>query len=143
MKISLVPISQLMSAVTALMPYLEESAKWTRGRARVEDIVRFLINGQMFLWAVHDEKLHVYGHVIGEIKLYPQCKMLTVQYCAGEANHMHLVEDEMYKVLEDAASAAGCAGIEFVGRPGWRKSAQSHGYEVQSVMYQKFFEVTK
>ncbi len=142
MNISLVPVSQLMSAVTALMPYLEESANWTRGRARVEDIVRFLLNGQMHMWAVHKDGV-VYGHVIGEVKPYPQCKMLTVQYCAGEPNHMHLVEDEMYKVLEEAAKSAGCAGIEFVGRPGWRKSAQSHGYEVQSVMYQKFFEVTK
>ncbi len=142
MNISLVPVSQLMSAVPALMPYLQESAKWTRGRAIVEDIVRFLLNGQMFLWAVHEGTV-AYGHVIAEVKQYPQCKMLLVQYCAGQPNHMHLVEDEMFKVLEGAAKAADCAGIEFIARPGWRKTAQSHGFEVQSVMYQKFFEVAK
>ncbi len=142
MKIALVPVSQLMSVVPALMPYLEESAEWTRGRAIVEDIVRFLLNGQMHLWAVHKDGV-VYGHVIAEVKPYPQCKMLTVQYCAGEPNHMQYVEDEMFAVLEEAAKSAGCAGIEFVGRPGWRKAATSHGFEVQSVMYQKFFEVAK
>jgi hypothetical protein len=142
MNIALVPVSQLMSVVPALMPYLEESAKWTRGRAIVEDIVRFLLNGQMHLWAVHKDNV-VYGHVIGEVKPYPQCKMLTVQYCAGEPHHMQYVEDEMFAVLEEAAKSAGCAGIEFVGRPGWRKAATSHGFEVQSVMYQKFFEVAK
>lgn len=142
MNIALVPVTQLMSVIPALMPHLEESVKWTRGRARIEDIVRFLLNGQMHLWAVYEGD-KVYGHVIGEVKLYPQCKMLTVQYCAGEPNHMHLVEDKMFAVLEEASRTAGCAGIEFIGRPGWRKSAASHGFEVQSVMYQKFFEVTK
>ncbi len=57
MKIALVPVSQLMSVVPALMPYLEESAEWTRGRAIVEDIVRFLLNGQMHLWAVHKDNV--------------------------------------------------------------------------------------
>jgi hypothetical protein len=142
MNITLVPVSQLMSVVPALLPYLQESAQWTRGRALVEDIVRFLLNGQMFLWAVHKDNV-AYGHVIAEVKQYPQCKMLTVQYCAGQPNHMFMVEDEMFLALEGAAKAAGCAGIEFVGRPGWRKTAQNHGFEVQSVVYQKFFEVAK
>jgi hypothetical protein len=142
MKISVVPMSQLLGVVSALRPYLEESAKWSRGRATPEDIVRFLINGQMLLLAVHNDD-SVYGHVICEVKAYPQCKMLTVQYCAGEPHHMEFVEDEMYALLDNLAAQAGAAGIEFVGRPGWKKSAQSHGYEVQSVTYQKFFEVTK
>lgn len=142
MNISLIPVNQLMSVVPALMPYLQESATWTRGRACVEDIVRFLLNGQMFLWAVHD-KGTAYGYVIAEVKHYPQCKMLTVQYCAGKPNHMQFVEDEMFEILENSARSAGCAGVEFIGRPGWRKAAQGHGFEVQSVMYQKFFEVTE
>jgi len=142
MKISVVPVSQLLSVVPALMPYLEESARWSRGRAIPEDIVRFLLNGQMLLLAVHDDTV-AYGHVICEVKVYPQCKMLTVQYCAGEPHHMELVEDEMYALLDSLAAQAGAAGIEFVGRPGWKKSAARHGYEVQSVTYQKFFEVTK
>jgi len=142
MNISVVRVSQLLSVIPALMPYLAESAKWSRGRAIPEDIVRFLLNGQMLLLAVHDDD-SVYGHVICEVKAYPQCKMLTVQYCAGEPHHMHFVEDDMYALLDNLATQAGAAGIEFVGRPGWKKSAQSHGYEVQSVTYQKFFEVDK
>lgn len=140
MKIDLVPVSQLMSVVPALMPYLEESAKWTRGRAIAGDIVRFLLNGHMHLWAVHDGQGHVFGHVVAEVKPYPQCKMLTVQYCAGKSHTMQFVEDEMFNTLEDVARQTGCAGIEFIGRPGWRGVAKSHGFEVQSVMYQKFFE---
>jgi len=142
MKIDIVPISKLLSVLPTLAPYLEESAKWTRGRAITEDIFRFLLNGQMLLLAVHDEGT-VYGHVICEVKAYPQCKMLTVQYCAGKPHHMQFIEDEMYALLDDLARQAGAAGVEFVGRPGWGKSAKAHGYDVQSVTYQKFFEVAK
>lgn len=142
MKIDIVPISQLLSVLPTLAPYLEESAKWTRGRAIPEDIFRFLLNGQMLLLAVHD-KGTVYGHVICEVKAYPQCKMLTVQYCAGKPHHMQFIEDEMYVLLDNLARQAGAAGVEFVGRPGWGKSAKAHGYDVQSVTYQKFFEVAK
>lgn len=138
MKIDIVPVSQLLSVLPTLMPYLEESSRWTRGRAITEDIFRFLLNGQMLLLVVHD-KGTVYGHVICEVKAYPQCKMLTVQYCAGKSHHMQFIEDDMFSLLDGLAKEAGAAGVEFVGRPGWGKSAKAHGYDVQSVTYQKFF----
>jgi hypothetical protein len=121
------------------MPYLAESANWTHGRASVDDILRFILTGEMQLWIGHDGE-KIYGHVITQIKTYPQCKMLVIQYCAGMPNHMKYVEDEMYDLLDRFARDAQCSGIEFVGRPGWKKSASSHGYEVQHVTYQKLFK---
>jgi hypothetical protein len=125
--------------IPALLPYLRKSEKWTRGRATVDDILRFVLNGQMQLWIVHEENT-IYGHVVTEIKEYPRCKMLTVQYCAGEPNHMQYVDDEIFDLLDRFAKDAGCTGVEFVGRPGWRKQADKYGFEVRSVMYQKFFK---
>lgn len=142
MNISLVPYGGVSHVVPALLPFLAESQGWTRGRATVDDILRFVLSGQMQLWAVHDEQ-RIYGHVITEIKQYPQCKMLTIQYCAMQPGTMELVEDEMQDKAARFAKDVGCVGIEFVGRPGWRKTANKYGYEVQSVMYQKFFEVSK
>lgn len=142
MNVSLVPYGAVAGLVPALMPFLAESERWTRGRAKVDDLLRFVLNGQMQLWAVHDEN-HVYGHIITEVKQYPQCKMLSVQYCAMQPGLMEMVEEEMQAKAAQFAKDAGCAGIEFVGRPGWRKTANKYGYEVQSVMYQKFFEVSQ
>lgn len=142
MNISLVPYGSVAQVAAGLLPFLMESQNWTRGRATVDDLLRFVLNGQMQLWAVHDNN-NLYGHVITEIKPYPQCRMLTVQYCAMQPGVMELVEDEMHDKAERFAKDAGCAGVEFVGRPGWRKTANKYGYEVQSVMYQKFFEVSK
>jgi hypothetical protein len=141
MNVSLVPYGAVAGLVPALMPFLAESERWTRGRAKVDDLLRFVLNGQMQLWAVHDEN-HVHGHIITEIKQYPQCKMFSVQYCAIQPGLMEVVEEEMQTKAAQFAKDAGCAGIEFVGRPGWRKTANKYGYEVQSVMYQKFFEVS-
>lgn len=137
MHMSLVYPGQVSYVLPALLPYLQKSQEWTRGRATIDDILRFILNGQMYLFIAYEGNT-IYGHVIVEVKQYPQCKMLTVQYCAGEPNHMQHVEEEMFETLEKFAKDAGCAGVEFVGRPGWRKTANKYGYEVQDVMYQKF-----
>ena len=139
MNMTLVPNGHVAQLIPALWPYLAKSEEWTHGRATVDDILRFILTGQMQLWIGHEGN-EIYGHVITEVKAYPRCKMLVIQYCAGEANHMQYVEDQMYDLLDRFAKDAGCSGIEFVGRPGWRKSAGSHGYTVQSVTYQKFFK---
>jgi hypothetical protein len=139
MKASLVPLGMVSNVIPALLPYLKESEKWARGRATVDDILRFVFTGQMQLWIGHKENT-IYGHVITEIKEYPQCKMLVVQYCAGEPNHMQYVDDEIFDLLDRFAKDTGCSGVEFVGRPGWRKQAEKYGFEVRSVMYQKFFK---
>jgi hypothetical protein len=139
MDISLVPVGSVAWAIPTLLPYLRVSEEWAHGRATVDDLIRFVLNGQMFLWVVHDEN-KVYGHVITEIKQYPQCKMLVIQYCAMETGTLEKINPKMQEIAERFAKDAGCAGIEFVGRPGWKQTAREYGYAVQSVTYQKFFE---
>lgn len=136
---SLVPYGLLSTALPQVLPYLDVSEGWTRGRSNVDDILKFLFTGQMQLWVAMD-KSKIYGHIITEIKQYPQCKMLTIQYCAGESQHMQFVEDKAYDILERFAKANDCAGLELIGRPGWKKHVTKRGFDVQSVMYQKFFK---
>ncbi len=139
--LSLVPPGHLTEVLPGLLPYLNESAIWTRGRSNIDDIVRFVINGEMHLWVVFDpEGRRIFGHVITEVKTYPQCKMLCVQYCCIEPHNMELIEDRMQELAERFAKDAGCSGIEFIGRPGWGKHMKKYGYEVQSVSYQRFFK---
>lgn len=139
MDIALIPPGQVAGAVSAVLPFLLTSEEWSRGRATADDLLRFVLNGQMMLWAVHEDG-KVYGHIMTEVKQYPQCTMLAIQYCAMAPGTLVDVEDKMQALAERVAKDAGCAGIEFVGRPGWRSTARAYGYSVQSVMYQKFFE---
>lgn len=139
MDIAFIPHGKVAGVIPALLPYLQESENWTRGRATVDDILRFIMTGQMHLWVAHEDG-KIYGHVVTEVKEYPRCKMLTIQYCAMEPGTLDKVNDKMQEIAMHVAKESGCAGIEFVGRPGWRKTASKYGYSVQSVMYQKFFE---
>ena len=141
LEISLVPPGNVYTTLPGLMPYLEESASRSQGRSTVDDILRFVLNGQMNLWVVFSpEDSKIYGHVITEVKQYPSKTLLVIQYCAGEPNHMQYCEDKMYDLLERFARDAKCAGIELIGRFGWTKHVKKYGYEPQSVMYQKFFK---
>lgn len=141
LEISLVPPGNVYTTLPGLMPYLEESASRSQGRSTVDDILRFVLNGQMQLWVVFSpEGSKIYGHVITEVKQYPSKTLLVIQYCAGEPNHMQYCEDKMYDLLERFARDAKCAGIELIGRFGWTKHVKKYGYEPQSVMYQKFFK---
>jgi hypothetical protein len=139
MNMFLIPVGQVYTVLTPLLPYLLESVEWTKGRANVDDLIRLIVTGQMQLWVVMDKNT-VLGHTITEIKQYPQCKMLTIQYCAMEPGTLEEVEDHMQDLASRFAKDAGCVGIEFIGRPGWRNTANKYGYSTQSVTYQKFFK---
>lgn len=137
--VSLVPHGMISSVLPQIIPHLEISTKWARGRVTPDDILKFIFSGQMQLWVVLDES-KIYGHIITEVKQYPNCKMFAVQYCSIEPHYLNEVEDRMQELAEKFAKDTGCAGIEFTGRPGWSKSMKKYGYDVQSVVFQKFFQ---
>lgn len=139
MKISYVPIGRVAGLIPALLPYLDKSVKWSAGRVCADDLIRLILTDMMQLWVVHEGQ-DIRGYYGIEVKSYPQCKMLAIQYCAMETGTMALVEEEMMRIAEDIAQKSGCVGVEFIGRPGWKKVVEGHGYAVQSTMYQKFFK---
>lgn len=140
LSISLIPYGQISYMVAPLIKYLQESEDWTKGRSSVDDIVRFVLTGQMQLWVVfNSEDQAIHGYVITEVKQYPQSKMFVIQYCAMNPNHMKYVEDVMHQTADQFAKDAGCAGIEFFGRPGWEPHVKKRGYTVKTVVFEKFF----
>jgi hypothetical protein len=140
--IRIVPVGRIAALLPQLLPYLAMSAEWSAGRATVDDILRIVLTGQAQLWVVTDVGADkIKGHLITEVKQYPRCKMFVVQYCAMATGAMEAVQDLMQYLAEQAARSAGCSGIEFIGRPGWRQTARNYGYTRESVSYQKFFEV--
>jgi len=141
LKVSYMPHGILYKVIPQLTEHLHKSEVWTAGRTTIDDIIGFIYSGRMMLWGVYDpETLKIYGYVITEFKDYPRCKMLVLQYCAGELNHMKYAEEEMYAVLEQFAKDNNCSGIEFFGRPGWAVSSKKRGYTTKTVVYEKFFK---
>jgi len=141
LNISLVPYGLLSASLAKLGKYLEIAAKLTAGRCCVDDLVRLFITGQFSLWVVYDtEGNDLYGFFALEVKQYPQRKLLCIQHCVIEPNHMSALEQRMEDIATRYAKDNGCSGVEFVGRPGWRKYAKRGKYHSQSVVYQRFFD---
>lgn len=139
--ISYLPKERVPDHLGALLTFLKTSEKWTFGRSTLGDILQQILSGQLQLWVVfHADSGQIAGHIITEIKQYPQFKLLVVQNCAMEPHIMQHVADKMQSIAESFAKDTGCAGIEFVGRPGWGKHVEKYGYDVQHVTYQKFFK---
>jgi len=141
--ISLVPYGALSQVLGGLWTYLKQAADYSSGRSSVDDIVRMILNGQYSLWVVFEIGTNrIVGFFATEIKQYPQRRMLCVQHCAVEPGHLDGLEERMEELSIKFAKDTGCTGIEFVGRPGWRKYSKANGYYSHSVVYQKFFEGT-
>ena len=141
LEISLVSAGALYKALGPLAPFLEIATERSYGRSFPDDLVRLMLSGQYQLWVVYDtETARVLGFFNTEVKMYPQRRMLCVQHCVVEPNHMVEIEDRMQELAGQFAKDNGCSGIEFVGRPGWKKHAVKYGYVSHSVVYQRFFK---
>ncbi len=136
--ISLVLYGDIAKTIWAVMPYLSEAAARTKGRSSTDDIVRTIFTGQYALWVVFDKGTNrVHGCFVTEVTQFPQCKILTVQHCVIDANHMEPMEERMQEIASKYAADCGCTAISFVGRPGWKKHAEKYGYSANSVTYTK------
>lgn len=142
LELTLVPMGSVTQAVASIYPQLQKAAAITHGRSSVDDLVRAFYTGAYGLWLVFDtETQKIHGFLATEVKQYPQLRMLTIQHCVMESGTLKKIEDRMQELAQRYARDTGCAGIEFVGRPGWRRYSKVKGYHSQSVVYQQFFEV--
>jgi small subunit ribosomal protein S5 len=82
---------------------------------------------------VGDGKGHV-GVGLGKAHEVPEAIRKAVEHANSLLPKIEMMDQ---KILADLATRAG---IELMGRPGWGKHVKKYGYEVQSVMYQKFFK---
>ena len=141
--ITLIQPGNVYKALVAIGRHLEIAAERSDGRSNPDDLIRLMLAGQYQLWVVYENDtnpLKVLGFFNTEVKVYPQRRMLVVQHCVMDPNHMLEVEDRMQELAERFAKDSGCVGIEFVGRPGWKKHAHKYKYSSHSVVYQRFFE---
>lgn len=139
--IALIPFGQMYGVLPGLLPYLQR-AQEVDIRTSADALLRFFLTGQYLLWLVFDtETMRTHGFFSTEVKHYSQCKMLCIQHCVIEPQHMALLEQRMQELAAQVARSAGCAGIEFTGRLGWKKHARKFGYKLHSATFQKMLEV--
>jgi len=139
LEVQLVPRGRILEALSCLRQHLQNSVEWAEGRLGMDDIAALALAPQSQLWVVVNEFGVLDGYLLTEIKQYPQKQMFVVHHCTMTPHVKELVEDQMHKTMEKFAREAGCFGVEFFGRPGWKKHAKKFGYESQTVVYEKHF----
>lgn len=138
-RIFIVRQGDLKDHLPAIEPWLVRMAKDTQGRRTPEDIIQRMLRGECQLWVTLDADGKPNGAVITSIEQYPQMRMLNILHAAGEKNRWKDIEDDLYAAYDEFAKANGCVGVEFGGRPGWKKYAEPRGFKLKSVMYEKRF----
>ena len=139
--VTYVPYGQLSYVLPNIIHNLAKSEFWTKGRASTDDIVKFLYTQHMQLWIAHNpDEQKIWGYAITELKQYPKCKMLVVQYIAGDYGSLKLFGDLMFEKLEEFAKLENCKGIECFARSGWRNFTKKLGFNSQTVVYEKYFD---
>jgi uncharacterized protein (DUF1786 family) len=102
LRIALVVPGEYSELVGDLLKHLKKSEAWTKGRATVDDILRFVYTRQMDLWVIVDTDTRtVWGYLITEVKSYPAQKMLVLQYAAGHTGVLEQIEEQLHKLLEN------------------------------------------
>jgi hypothetical protein len=130
---------EVVEMLPSVMPFLEKMCKWTAGRRSIDDIVRRVLMHECNLWITKAEDGHINGAIITKVEPYEQAKMLHILHAAGEKGQMAGLEDELYTAYDAFAKFNHCSGIEFIGRPGWKKYVEARGYKLKAVMYEKRF----
>jgi len=141
LELSAVPISHVHQVVGGLTEYFETAAKWSSGRCTAADILLLIMKGQYQLWIVFDKDAGVlHGFFVTELRDYPQQRMFVVQHVVVDPHLFGLVESRMEALFTQYAKDTGCAGGEFIGRPGWKKRAAKLGFTVRAVVYEKMID---
>ena len=140
-KVSIIP-REVLDVVDAdarrmLTPAVERSS----GRHTMDSVMAAIYSGYNALWFAFNDDGEAVGALVTEIEAYPNRTMLNLIFCGGDD-----LEDwhgQMLELLERYGRANGCDGMELIGRYGWKKFLQRHGWEASYLVCQMSFDKEK
>lgn len=110
---------------------LVERALIKGGLSDIEDIEYKVLNGQMLLWLVMDDK-KIVSVVITQLCIFNGDKVGTIVVCSGNGyEHYEHMQDRLY----DYFRTEGCRYSRVLGRPGWIRRLKD--YRVRAVIMEK------
>ena len=130
-----VPWTDLDRAWPCVETLIERATATSRGKETAFDIRRALGSRDAQLWCFKaNADAPISAVAVTEIVNYPRRRVLRIRICTGE-------DRERWQAgllaLEDWARGQGCAGCEFIARPGWGRVLKAHGYETTHHVVEK------
>jgi hypothetical protein len=137
--VSIIPPSVLNVVQEDAMRLLKPATDRSDGRHDVSTVWADVEDCRFTLWMAFDPKNKPVGALVTTFEAYPLRNMLNILFCGGsELEDWH---EDMLDVLEEYAKEHNCDGIELVGRPGWKKFLQHHGWEATHLVVERMFEI--
>ena len=137
--ITAVPSDKILMLWEEVSPMLAPAVERSHGRWTMEFLLDALRSGQQQLWIVFEGEQPIKGVATTEILVYPNRKMLAIQYLGGK--DLDTWGFSFLEIIEDFAKAAGCSGIEGTARKGFWKWMKEYDYKDAYIVYEK--EISK
>ena len=106
---------------------IREALEYGHGTHTVQDLMTEVEQGHARAWVEQDNV------IIARIEEYPQKRILCFWLAAGELEPLL----EMAKEVYEWGREEGCDMARMIGRRGWKKPLQEHGWGVSLVEYTK------
>ena len=136
MFITSVPSERVFEVWPTVEPMLKGAVDLAPRRFSTGDLFLLLGCGKQLLWIVVDgPERNIIAALTSRVYNLPQGRICSVDWAGGE-DHRTWV-DEFLRIVEKYAKNMGCDIIEYIGRPGWAKYVEKHGWSRQSVAYEK------
>jgi hypothetical protein len=139
-EVSLVPAQYVDTCWSKVEGFVDKAAKYTYGRYTASNIYDMVKEDDYQLWVAFDGEVFK-AAVVTNIMVYPQKKMLGMQFCGGE--DMSSWINPMLALLKKFAKDMGCDGLESTARPGWAKIFKNDGYKANWVTFELPLDVEK
>lgn len=139
-QISLVPAEYVDTCWSKVEGFIDKAAKYTYGRYTASNIYDMVKEGDYQLWVAFEGDVFK-AAVVTNIMVYPQKKMLGMQFCGGEDINSWI--KPMIALLKKFAKDVGCEGLESTARPGWAKIFKNDGYRANWVTFELPLDVEK
>ena len=140
LELRIVDQSQIEDMLPFVMPYIERAVAYDSvGTVTTSSVLHDCFAGRSSLWIIYDRLKRLVGAVVTRlVAINPEERVLEISQFAIDAPREEWVP--LFDVLDEWAQRLDCAGIEMIGRRGWRKVLPDLGFkEVQTIMRRKVF----
>ena len=125
--VSGIPSHRLDEVWEDCKPYVEMGNNKSQEEMNIDDIYEKLIDSEMQLWIIFNEKKEIHSVLTTQIITYPRkttCRIVTL---GGEGLDDWV--DQLLDILEEWAIEQGCVAMETCCRKGFTKKLERLGYE--------------
>lgn len=126
----LVEVPDVPTVWPRICHFLEQANAYGRGKFSMHHWMARLLVGQAELLVAPD----LTSAVLCDVTMFPQRRVYYVILLGGEGGHDY---QGFQRVFEERARALGCDCIEMAGRPGWKPTMKSVGYELAHYVWHK------